>query len=71
MPDFEGLPRGQCGRLARIARLIAFHVKNAKGQEKFDKRRAISEWESDLAWMKTKFHNGSNCEKRGFRWPST
>jgi hypothetical protein len=71
MPDFKGLPRGQCGRLARIARLIAFHVKNAKSQEKFDKRKAISEWESDLAWMKSKFYNGSNCEKRGFRWPST
>jgi hypothetical protein len=71
IPDLRGLPCGHCGRLARIARLIAFHVKNAKGQDKIDKRKAISDWESDLAWMKVKFYNGTNCEKHSFSWPST
>lgn len=71
VPALKKLPAGECGRLRRIACLIAFHVRNAKHQKKADKSKAISDWEADLAWMKRTFYDGSKCERHGLKWPVT
>ncbi|MGU5531190.1 hypothetical protein ACV1D8_11005, partial [Aeromonas caviae] len=53
-------------RLYKIAYTIAALVRNAKRKTKADMRCAISEWESDLSWLRDKYYVDMMWD-----WPST
>lgn len=56
-------------RLLKIARTIAVLCRNAKGSPN-DLKKAITEWESDLAFLKEKyFHTFLNLDNQ--KWPRT
>jgi hypothetical protein len=52
-------------RLQKLANTIASLTKNAK-RRKSPPAQAISDWESDLDWLKDSFYNG----RFSFHWPS-
>lgn len=54
-------------RLQKMADSIASFVRNAKRQSYNDMSMAIDEWESDLAYLKSKHYDG----KYDFPWPRT
>lgn len=48
-------------RLRRIASIIAFHLRNAQSRNErtgADLSTSISDWQRDLAWLKTEFYDG-------------
>ena len=63
--DEWGFPKSS-QRLYKIAYTIAALVRNAKRKTKADMRCAISEWESDLSWLRDKYYVDMMWD-----WPST
>jgi len=57
-------------RLQKMAYAIAYFTKNAKKSPN-DNSVAISEWESDLAWLKVKYYDGRYDQKWSWNWPKT
>lgn len=62
-----GRPRTST-RLREIARSLARFARNAKQQPIGDWGKAISEWENDIAYLKTRYYER---RARNWRWPST
>ena len=60
-----GLPQS-AARLKKIAESIASFCRNNKKKNN-PATRAISDWEADLAWLKSQLYDG----RYRFRWPST
>ncbi|QXC29689.1 MULTISPECIES: hypothetical protein [Aeromonas] len=63
--DEWGSPKSS-QRLYKIAYTIAALVRNAKRKTRADMRCAISEWESDLSWLRDKYYVDMMWD-----WPST
>ena len=62
------------GRLKKMAITIATLTKNAKRSHMNGQRNmsvAISEWESDLVWLKVKYYDGRYDQKWSWNWPGT
>ena len=55
------------GRLRKIAESIAAFVRNAKRRDARRLSIAITEWEADLAYLKSRFYDGHY----DFTWPDT
>ncbi|MFM1685447.1 MULTISPECIES: hypothetical protein [Aeromonas] len=53
-------------RLYKVAYTIAALVRNAKRKTKADMRRAITDWEDDLSWLRSKYYVDMMWD-----WPST
>ncbi|WP_421304650.1 hypothetical protein [Aeromonas veronii] len=53
-------------RLYKFAYTIAALVRNAKRKTKADMRRAITDWEDDLSWLRSKYYVDMMWD-----WPST
>ncbi|EJN6954196.1 hypothetical protein NRD12_000737 [Aeromonas hydrophila] len=53
-------------RLYKVAYTIASLVRNAKRKTKADMRRAVSDWEDDLSWLRSKYYVDMMWD-----WPST
>ena len=62
------------GRLKKMAITIATLTKNAKRSHMNGQRNmsvAISEWESDLAWLKSTYYDGRYNHRGRWYWPTT
>jgi hypothetical protein len=62
--------RASCGRLLKLANTLASFIRNAKRRSESIMRFAISDWDSDLAYLKSAFYDGGQCQ-RTFVWPRT
>jgi hypothetical protein len=69
LPGIELLPPQSCGRLRRVAYAIAYLVRQAKRRRNADMSLAISDWEKDLAWLKTNYYLG-RCDRGSIDWPT-
>jgi hypothetical protein len=56
-------------RLKKMAHVIAALCRNAKRQKTADLSASISEWQSDLDWLKSRFYTGRFDQS--FGWPNT
>lgn len=69
--DEWGLP-GTKTRIQKLANFLASHAKNAKKVKDKDMTIAISDWEQDLAYIKSKYYLGKfDGLAGGFPWPET
>ena len=57
---------GSCARLRRVSYGISFLVKNAKRQRSRDFSAAISDWETDLEYLKRTYYDG-RCDTTSFK----
>jgi len=60
---------GASRRLRKMAESLAHFARSAKRNPYADKTMAISEWESDLAYLRQKYHRLGT--KHTWQWPST
>jgi hypothetical protein len=64
LKDAENLPPLSCGRLQRLAYVIAFEANTHKTNKRADYTTAVSDWVEDLEWLRVNFYIG-NCD---FPW---